>query len=137
MKKVFFVSLLLMGIFVMCIAEVVSAQTIDGCACYQCTAKYMCGEELLYEWDDSVELCLDGDGYANIWGFSPWGCDLGGRSLFASNKNFIGLGGSQWGGESGCSAEIRGRSMTVDLYHINNCMTQFRCVQGGECPPNI
>jgi len=131
MKKVFVVSLFLVSIFLISSSGV--ALAIDGgCACYQCTVMYSCGEGITEEWEDSVEICAE-DGHANIGG-DCWGCDLGGRSLFGSNKKFEGLGGSCWGDTSGCSVELRGRaSMTVDLYDSYDCMTQWRCAKGGEC----
>jgi hypothetical protein len=84
-----------------------------------------------------VELCLYGDGEAEVGGMF-WGCDLGGRSLFSSNKNFVGIGGSMWADYLGCSVDLRGNSMTIDLYYYDDsygedCMDQLKCVKSEEC----
>jgi len=127
MKKAFVISLLLVCVFLTGNVEMALAQE---CTTYLCTGKWSCGDE---QWTDCVEICID-KGYAEIEGYC-WGCDLGGRSLFSSNKNFVGIGGS-CGPDLRCSVELRGRSMTVDLYEVGSppsCMEQLRCVKSNEC----
>ncbi len=132
MKKVFVVLLLLVSVFLIGNSKVALAVADDGgCQLYQCTGKYSCGEGI-EEWEECVELCLYGDGFAEIGGLG-WGCGIGGRSLFSSNKNFVGLGGSSWSQYLGCSVDLRGNSMTVDLYDESNCMVQLRCVKSESC----
>ena len=130
MKKVFVVSLLLMSIFLIVNAEMVLAQE---CTTYLCNGKHLCLDGESGGWEDCVEICID-EGYAEIEGYC-WGCDLGGRSLFSSNKNFVGIGGS-CGPDLRCSVELRGRAMTVDFYEVGSnppCMDQLRCVKNNEC----
>jgi hypothetical protein len=131
MKKVFVVPLLLVGIFLIGNAEAVF---LGNCPCYQCNLKTLCPNGDSLEFPESVRLCMD-EGSATIEG-QCLGCFLGGKSLFSSNKNFIGSGSSCWGHNSGCSAILRGRLMTIDLYDEFGCMTQLRCVQGGVCIDN-
>jgi hypothetical protein len=135
MKKIFVVSLILVSIFLIGNAE--NAFALEYCTCYQCTVRYSCGEGILWEDTDEVAICSIDNGFSEIGGNTSshdgWGCLLGGISLFGSNKNFVGFGGSAWGENSGCSVEIRGRSMTVDLYHQSDCMTHWRCTKGEKC----
>jgi len=130
LKKIFVVSLLLMGIFLIGNAKVALAAD-GGCQLYQCVGKYSCGEGIESEWDECVDLCIE-DGHAGAEG-SWWGCTLGGKSLFSSNKNFVGSGGSTQG-NLGCSITLRGKkSMTVDLFDGEGCMEQLRCVVSESC----
>src|SRR4030043_1487692 len=124
MKKVFVVSLLLVSIFLISNAE--ANLVTDECQCYQCTVKYSYGQVISWEDTDNVQMCISENGTARISGFN-WYCDLGGSSLFLSKKNFVGLGYAQWSLGQGCSVQLRGRSMTIDLYDEYGGMTQFRC----------
>ena len=133
MKKVFVISLILVSIFLISNAE--AGSVTSECKCYQCAVKYSVGQVISWEDTDNVQMCISEDGYAGTTGSNlPWYCDLGGRSLFSSKKDFLGLGYAQWSQGQGCSVQLRGRSMTIDLYDSYGGMTQFRCVQGSECP---
>jgi hypothetical protein len=132
MKKVFFVSLLLVSIFL--IGSSGKAFANGECQWYQCSGKYLCLDGESGEWEDCVEICID-EGSARIGSPYWFGCDLGGISLFGSNKNFVGVGDSTEG-LLGCSVSLRGRSMTVDLYEIESippCLDQLKCVKNDEC----
>ena len=144
MKKVFIVLLLLVSVFLIGNAKVASAD--DGnCDGYQCTGKFACegdfDEDIINEVNEVIReecftLCSD---KGNAYLYSYWGaCDLGGRSLFASSKNFVGTGYT-YGYEVslGCAVDLRGNSMTVDLFTVDlsedGCMMQLRCVKSESC----
>ena len=140
MKKVYVVLLLLVSVFLIGNAKVASAVTsADECDSYQCTGKFACegpGKELINEAgtqirEECVVLCID-EGKASL-SFDGAYCDLGGRSLFGSNRNFVGSCGigSMMDGDLGCAVDLRGISMTVDLY-FEDCMSQLRCVKSAE-----
>ena len=135
MKKVFVISLILVSIFFISNAEALLLSS--ECKCYQCTVKYSVGQVISWNDTDNVQMCISEDGTARTTGSNlPWYCDLGGKMLFSDKKDFVGLGYAQWSQSQGCSVELRGRSMTIDLYDNYGGMTQFRCEQGGECPVN-
>jgi len=131
MKKVFIVSLLLVIVFLIGNAEMALAENGGGCHWYRCTGKYSCGSGIESEWVECVGLCIY-EVYAEL--YSDWfECDLGGRSLFSSNKNFVGIG-SGYVGDLGCAVDLRGNSMTADLYEDDHdCMDQLRCVVDESC----
>jgi hypothetical protein len=127
MKKTFVVSLILVSIFLIGSSEIASTKE---CKTYLCTGKYLCigGESGTWS-EECVSICID-EGFA-LAGGEWWGCDLGGRSLFSNNKNFVGVGYSTEG-YLGCSIILRGRSVTIDLYEDEAnppCMDQLRCVE--------
>jgi hypothetical protein len=134
MKKVFFISLLLVSIFLISNAAIAVLPADGGCHYYLCNGTHLCSDGLSIKWtEECVEICTD-EGRAGAEG-EWWECNLGGRSLFASNKNFTGFGVSSEG-TLGCSITLRGRSMTVDLYEFDanpTCMDQLRCVESAEC----
>ena len=145
MKKVFIVLLFLVSVFLIGNAKVASAD--DGnCDGYQCTGKFACERgnfEYINEVNEVIReecftLCSD---KGNAYLYSYWGnCDLGGRSLFSSSKNFVGEGiVNAYGYEVylGCAVDLRGNSMTVDLFTFglaqDACMMQLRCVKSESC----
>ena len=100
---------------------------------YQCTVAFSCGDEILSEWEDCVEICNYEDGSAILNG-TYFACELGGRSLFSSEKTFVGWGTS-WATDVGCFVNLRGRSMTIDLYYGEGawCMDNLRCTPCDGC----
>ena len=127
MKKALLVSLLLVSIFL--IGSVKEAGAND-CTFYSCTGKYSCGEGIIEEWPDCVDIHY-GDGHAALYG--EWFmCELGGINLGSSNKNFVGVCESM-SGLLGAAVNLRGRSMTIDFYEVENggCSVQLRCTLGG------
>jgi hypothetical protein len=133
MKKAFVVCLFLVSIFLISNAE--ATLVTSECQCYQCTLKYSSGQGISWEDTDYSTMCIYENGTARISGSNlNWYCDLGGSSLFLSKKNFVGLGYAQWSLGQGCSVQLRGRSMTIDLYDEYGGMTQFRCTKRGVCP---
>src|SRR4030042_1307632 len=128
MKKALLVSLLLVSIFL--IGSVKEAGA-NGCTFYSCTGKYSCGEDIIEEWTECVDIHY-GDGHAALYSGDEWFyCELGGINLGSSNKNFVGGCDSEYG-LLGAAVNLRGRSMIIDFYEVENgCFDQLRCTLGG------
>ena len=129
MKKALLVSLLLMGVFL--VGSVAEAGA-NGCTFYSCTGKYSCGEGIIDEWTECVDIHY-GDGHAALYsGEGGFMCELGGINLGSSNKNFVGGCESEYG-LLGAAVNLRGRSMIIDFYEVENggCSVQLRCTLGG------
>ena len=132
MKKLILISLLLISIFLIGSVDVFAN---GSCTYYTCDGRYKCGEEILDEFTECVDIHVYGDGYAELYGYWYY-CELGGTGLGSSNKNFIGTCES-WLGDLGANVQLRGNSMVINFYDVGEgCFVEMRCTLGG-CTPEV
>jgi len=125
MKKVFFISLLLISVFL-----VGSVEVFADCTYYSCSGRYSCGEGVLDQWTDCVDIHIDSDSHSRLYGYWFY-CELGGTSLLSSKKNFVGHCDSEYG-DLGATVDLRGRSMQIKFYEDESgCFDELRCTLGG------
>jgi hypothetical protein len=111
MKKVLFVSLLLVSIFLIGNAEVALAQC-DYYQDYTCTVTRMHNGEVDSIFPDVVQLCYEGfDVY--LYDLFCFECYL----YPINQKNLLGTADTLWGW-AGCSVEFSGRSITAKVTYV-------------------
>jgi hypothetical protein len=107
-----------------------SVEVYADCTFYSCTGSYSCGEGILDQWTECVDIHIDADSHSRLYG--DWFyCELGGKSLLSSSKSFTGICTSMYG-SLGAAIDLRGRAMTVNFYELTSgCMDELRCTLGG------
>ena len=115
MKKIFLVSLLLAGIFLIGSSATAMAQCMDY-QDYQCSVVGTQYGELDFFDTDCVSLCYD-DGF-EVDIISPF--FYGYLYPVAGSKNLLGTAYDYSFGWTGCSVEGKGRSITVKVSYIQD-----------------
>ena len=119
MKKVIFVSLLLLSVFFI---GSVAESAPSECQDYWCTYTAKCDDGSGFYGQEPATLCSDG--FQGTIGSYWYGCDI----FAVSPKNLLGDGGSM-AGDIACSVHINARSIAIDLSTTEEgCTEQHRCV---------
>ena len=115
MKKVFFVSLLLVSIFLIGNAEFAAAQCSDY-QDYQCTGTVTQYGEIVEIFNDCVELCYFDDGVVGIYK------EFGSGYLYpvTGSKNLLGTYYDYTYYWTGCSVEFKGKSIISKFAYIED-----------------
>ena len=98
---------------------------------YTCTAVETTGVTPTNNWDLCASLCIIDSEYAYLDAAPYFHCNLG----FVSPKLLLGSGASII--EGGCSVNLNGRSMTLDMVDkMDNSTVHLNCTPcSGCCPP--
>jgi hypothetical protein len=105
--------------------------TCQGFKEYSCTAVEKCDGEPVDSWEvPCASLCTQPDGYVYLDAVTYFHCNLG----FVNSKKLLGSGATII--EGGCSVNLEGRSMTVDIVDtdaIGNCVVHLNCTPCNNC----
>jgi hypothetical protein len=96
---------------------------------YSCTAVKTCGGVFTDSWEiPCTSLCIIDDNYAYLDAVTYFHCNLG----FVNSKKLVGSGASII--EGGCSVNLKGMSMTVDMVDTSeNSIVHLNCTPCDGC----
>jgi hypothetical protein len=136
MKKVFFVSLLLVSIFLIGNAELASAGCCTNYQDYYCTGITSEDGYIDDTWEDCAELCYDDGFEVYINDFAGWDEYYGYLYPAPDNKHLLGTFYDYTYGWGGLSVEFKGRSMIVNFTWIQNddgYVAKAKCTPCNDC----
>ena len=132
MKKVLFISLLLVSAFLISSTGVASAQCTST-QDYRCTVTETYWGEYVDTWTDTVQICYDDAYDAGIWDYD-YEDDFYCYVYPATDlKHWVGTDLYYYGG---CYAEFQGKSMILqvtDTYYNYGHVYTYRCIPCNGC----
>ena len=127
-KYLFAVSLMVLFLVTPVITHNVRASSCLDTIEYTCTAVETTGGILTDRWDLCTSLCIIDTEYAYLDAAPYFHCNLG----FVSQKQLLGSGASII--EGGCSMNLNGRSMTLDMVDaVGSRTVHLNCTQCNGC----